>query len=118
MNLYDFIHKPGEVDKMFKEGVRKARQERFDQGWCCIQAGSKDAVSYSFPPDGAVKIDQKDIKEAIEYAIRMNKAEGLDTSQSSEELLRQVVFGKITFEQVRKLIEEKARAMAQKERPL
>lgn len=104
---------PGkEHEKLFQEAAQKERKESFDKGWCCAEGGFNDSVAFAFPPDGTVKIDKKDIREAIEYAIRSNETEGLDTSKSTEELLNQVHFGKITLEQVRQLIDQKAKALA------
>lgn len=94
-----------EQEKLFQEAAREERRKIFKKGWCCVQAGINDAVSFAFPPDGAVRFDKKDIREAIEFAIRTNQAEEIDTSKNIDELLDQVHFGELTLDQVRKLIQ-------------
>jgi hypothetical protein len=52
--------------------------------------------------------------ESIEYAIRSNAMEGLPTTPETIVLLQKVESGEITFEEMRKSTDQKARRLAQK----
>jgi len=52
--------------------------------------------------------------EGIEYAIRQNKLEGLETSPESKKLLEDVVKGKLAMDQLREIFDKKAKKYAQK----
>lgn len=56
-------------------------------------------------------INASDIQEAIEYAIRSNAVEGLITSKETQALLDRVVAGELTFDEVRQLIDIKAKSV-------
>ena len=53
-----------------------------------------------------------DLKAAINYAIRTNAMEGLITSEETRAMLQRVEAGEITFEDMRRAIEHKARELA------
>lgn len=53
----------------------------------------------------------KNIKEAINYAIRQNRLEGLETSQETKKLLNRVAAEKLTFDQLRQIIDAKAKKL-------
>lgn len=52
-----------------------------------------------------------DLEEAIAYAIRNNGQEGLITSEETAAMLNRVAAGEITFDQLLKTVEFKARAL-------
>jgi len=54
------------------------------------------------------------LKEAIEYAIRQNQLEGLETSEETKALLDRVARGDLTIEQLLKIFDAKARKYAEK----
>lgn len=88
--------------------------QKVKKGHCYAQAGMNDIVGFAFPPDGTVTIDKKTIREAIEYAIRSNALEGLKTSPETKKLLERVAVGEITFDQVRQIINQKAKQLSSK----
>lgn len=51
------------------------------------------------------------ISESIDYAIRSNAMEGLVTSEESRAMLRRVATGELTFEDMRRAIDHKAREL-------
>lgn len=59
------------------------------------------------PPD-----NEKAMTEAINYAIRSNALEGLITSQETLEMMNRVKAGELTFDDMRRAIDYKARALS------
>lgn len=54
-------------------------------------------------------------QRAIEYAIRANQIEGLEISPETKKLFDQVAIGKISFEEYRQIIDQKARSLSSKD---
>lgn len=54
------------------------------------------------------------LREAIEYAERQNGIEGLTTSPEIKALLEKVANGEMSFDEVRKIIDEKAKKLGAK----
>lgn len=53
-----------------------------------------------------------DIAESIKYAIRSNGMEGLVTSRETRDMLQRIEAGELTFDDMRRAIEHKARELA------
>lgn len=57
----------------------------------------------------------RSVEEAIAYAIRQNLQEGQELSQQLKVLLDRVALGELTFNQVREILDAKARKYGKKE---
>lgn len=92
------LEKQVEIDSSHPEEFHGAHFE----AWIC-PASSKTFV-------------KKSLQDAIDYAIRQNELEGLITSDETRQLLKRVAAGELTFDQVRQIIDAKAKKLAKRSR--